>query len=341
MALISIVLPVHNAAEYLPRARDQIEALLRATTHEVEVVVVDDHSIDLSSELLSDWAVSIPGLRVIEATNRGVANARNQAVGACRGNYVWFADVDDSWAPEIVQRMADCAVATGADVVVCNAQKQFPDGSTGVIVDAPEAQLVSGLEMFTRLLSGGIQGHLWNKMFSRELLGIKPFPEARAHSDLGGLLQLSPKVKTVALLPEGLYVYEIRSGSILTSAEYRAVDLRTCLAIAKQTSTDLFAVEPPEITIFKYRNVFIPMMNDSLRRSLSARPSTGVPFERDVESSVAPAELFALIRYGHLALAVQVGLFAMPRVYKIVFRARHWLRSQKTSVARVSQPPTG
>ena len=328
MLLISVVMPVHNAAIYLPRAFEQLRALVEVTSHDVEIIAIDDHSTDDSGELLRGWADSLPNVRIISAVGSGVAEARNQAVAECRGDYVWFVDADDTWSPQIVQRLVDVAHTRQADLVVCNATKSFPDGSTQVIRDAQATELIDCREMFIRVLNGSIQGHLWNKLFARAVLGESPFPTTRAHSDLGGVLRLTPRFDRVVLVPEALYTYEIRSGSILNSPTYRAEDLEECLAIAQETSRLLFLNSPREITTFKYRNVVIPTMNQQLRRS-EKRRGRG---DRMYISRASMMEVAGLVRSGQMGLAIKVGLLlASPQMYGLIFRA--YSRRRPSNVA--------
>ena len=328
MLLISVVMPVHNAAIFLPRAFEQLRALLEVTSHDVEIIAINDHSTDDSGEVLRGWADLLPNVRIISAVGHGVAEARNQAVAECRGDYVWFVDADDTWSPQIVQRLVDVAHTRQADLVVCNATKSFPDGSTQVIRDAQATELIDCREMFIRVLNGSIQGHLWNKLFARAVLGESPFPRTQAHSDLGGVLRLTPRFDRVVLVPETLYTYEIRSGSILNSPTYRAEDLEECLAIAQETSRLLFLHSPREITIFKYRNVVIPKMNQQLRRSKD-RP---VRDEHTQISRASIVEIVSLIRSGQLGVAIKGALLlASPRTYGLVFRA--YSRRRPSNVA--------
>ena len=91
---ISIIIPTYNRAQYVVRA---VRSALEQTYQNVEVIVVDDGSIDdtqLSLATLSD-----PRLRIIKQDNGGVSAARNTGIAAALGEWVAFLDDDDSWMP--------------------------------------------------------------------------------------------------------------------------------------------------------------------------------------------------------------------------------------------------
>ncbi len=101
---VSILIPVHNDAEFLPRA---VASCFAQTHPQIEVVVVDDGSTDEPEKALAPFSRSSgPGrsLRVIRTEQRGVASARTTAQEAARGEVVHFLDADDILDPEAVER---------------------------------------------------------------------------------------------------------------------------------------------------------------------------------------------------------------------------------------------
>lgn len=98
-ALVSVVMPVRNGAKYLTEALDSIAA---QDFKELEVIVVDDGSRDLTVEVaqrhsLSPRISSQPGLGIGAALNRGIALAQ--------GPYLAFLDYDDIWPAGRLQAM--------------------------------------------------------------------------------------------------------------------------------------------------------------------------------------------------------------------------------------------
>lgn len=333
---VTIILPIHNAEPYLEQTARQLEQMSTGR-HSIEILAVEDHSSDASAAMLADWVDRFADVKVLTANDYGVSAARNQAIVAAQGEYVWFADADDSWDPAIVEAMLDAARLAGSDIVVCNARKVWADGSpAGDIVDAEDASLLSGADAFVRLLDGRLQGHLWNKLFKRSLLHAATFPATRAHSDMGGLLALLPTASAVQLVPRTLYNYVVHAGSILNSKSYRWDDLTDCLRIAQAASR---SAEPSKegrsaLLGFKYRQVVIPVANELVRRDSWEQPTAISAVRVANRKSVRVTELFALLRQGQAKLALQSALVRfVPGSYARLYRRRRtnkWSALDKT-----------
>jgi glycosyltransferase involved in cell wall biosynthesis len=91
--LVSVVMPVFNAAPYL---REAIDSVLTQDYPALEMIVVDDGSTDGSTEILRSYGDRI---RVLAQERRGPAAARNIGVRQARGDYIAFHDADDFWMP--------------------------------------------------------------------------------------------------------------------------------------------------------------------------------------------------------------------------------------------------
>ncbi|WP_082135987.1 glycosyltransferase family 2 protein [Wenxinia marina] len=92
MALISVILPVHDAVDYLPTAA----ASLSAQSHsDFEIIAIDDGSTDGSGQVLERWKAREPRLRTMRRENRGLISTLNEAIGMASGRYLARMDADD------------------------------------------------------------------------------------------------------------------------------------------------------------------------------------------------------------------------------------------------------
>lgn len=114
---LSVVSPVYNAAPYLEAF---LASIAEQDLPEYELVAVNDGSTDDSGAILDAAAARDPRITVIHQANSGWAGApRNAGIDAARGEYVFFADPDDTFGgPEAFRRMVDFADAHGSDVVL-------------------------------------------------------------------------------------------------------------------------------------------------------------------------------------------------------------------------------
>jgi glycosyltransferase involved in cell wall biosynthesis len=94
--LVSVVVAAFNAAKYLDAT---VRSILDQTMSNLELIVVDDGSIDDTAARLEEWRSRDPRVRpVILPTNLGRSCARNIGIDAARGTWVAMADADDLWA---------------------------------------------------------------------------------------------------------------------------------------------------------------------------------------------------------------------------------------------------
>lgn len=93
MISYSIIIPVYNSEKTLSNC---IESLLRQTIQmKSEIIMVNDGSTDLSSEICNDYANRHSNIRVIHQNNQGASAARNRGIEAARGEWISFVDADD------------------------------------------------------------------------------------------------------------------------------------------------------------------------------------------------------------------------------------------------------
>lgn len=91
--MLSVIVPVYNAAKNLRRCLD---SLLAQDVADYEVICVDDGSTDRSGEILREYENLHPDIiRLIVQENFGVSAARNKGLDAARGDIVAFCDADD------------------------------------------------------------------------------------------------------------------------------------------------------------------------------------------------------------------------------------------------------
>lgn len=89
---LSVVIPVYNAAKYL---RVCLDSALGQTLRDLEVVCVDDGSMDESATILAEYALRDERVRMLSQANAGQGAARNRGVDEAHGEWIYFLDADD------------------------------------------------------------------------------------------------------------------------------------------------------------------------------------------------------------------------------------------------------
>lgn len=115
--LVSAIIPVHNGERYL---REAIESILAQTYRPIELVVVDDGSVDRSAAICQRFA----GIRYVYQPRAGAAAARNRGVNAATGALLSFLDADDLWVREkLVRQVAALEAAPDMDMVLSHVRQ--------------------------------------------------------------------------------------------------------------------------------------------------------------------------------------------------------------------------
>ncbi len=175
--VISVVVPVFNAVNYLPAC---IESILAQTLADIEVVIVDDGSSDGSSAVCDEYAAKDARIVVIHQPNTGLPAARKCGVRSARGAYIAFVDSDDwidtTHCANLYKPVRDYNV----DVVFTGFIRHSRDGSTRLESNFLREGLYGDGQIVTELLSDilpsarrfafGMFPSAWTKLMRRELL---------------------------------------------------------------------------------------------------------------------------------------------------------------------------
>lgn len=99
---VSVIIPVFNAEKYIEKT---LKSIFSQTYHDIEIVLVDDRSTDLSSQIIAEYQKTHPEIvYFLQPQNMGAGAARNKALELASGQYVAFLDSDDIWLPEKTER---------------------------------------------------------------------------------------------------------------------------------------------------------------------------------------------------------------------------------------------
>lgn len=101
-ALISVVVPVYNAENFL---RETVRCIQEQTDPNYEIILVNDGSSDGSLEVCRELERGDERIRVLTQENQGLSAARNAGVRMARGEYISFVDSDDLIYPDMIANL--------------------------------------------------------------------------------------------------------------------------------------------------------------------------------------------------------------------------------------------
>jgi pyruvyl transferase EpsI len=134
MPLVSVLMPVYNAADTLCRAMDSI---LMQTYGKIVVVVVEDGCTDNSVVILNDYAAMDPRVKIYHnGQNLGVARSLNRGIDLCEGEYIARMDADDFSHPERIEKQV-AFMEANTDVAVLGSYRRIIYPTHSVVETSP------------------------------------------------------------------------------------------------------------------------------------------------------------------------------------------------------------
>lgn len=216
--LVSVIVPVYNVAPYLGEC---LESVCSQTYKNLEVILIDDGSTDESGEICDRWCDKDSRVRVIHQQNAGVSCARNAGLCVCTGDLIAFVDSDDWLDWQMLEKLVRCLLENDADAAMCG----FVDCPHGTPVEkglfpAPPCDFTGTVYQMMR--RNGYFTALWAKLFRRELIfreggPIRFDPALAFGEDEVWLLELLREAGRTAFVPEALYFWRPREGSVTRS----------------------------------------------------------------------------------------------------------------------------
>ncbi|MDR2650939.1 MAG: glycosyltransferase family 2 protein [Prevotellaceae bacterium] len=215
--LVSIVLGTYNGEKYL---KEQIDSIFRQTYPNIEFIITDDCSTDSTPAILREFASKHENVHVyFNETNLGLVRNFEKAVKYAQGEYIAFADQDDIWLPEKIQRLVDNI----GDNMLIHHDSAYIDADGNLIgkKSSDYRHLITGKNLYVMDID---ESGLWvaahSMMFRRELLDLAlPFTPSINHD--GWIAYIAMLKGTIAVVPEVLVLYRQHGNNLVGGLGYR------------------------------------------------------------------------------------------------------------------------
>ena len=257
--LVSIIVPVYNAATLLARCIDSI----RFQSYEnLEILLINDGSTDASRAICEMYARVDERIRFIDRDNSGVSATRNHAINLAKGVYLQFVDSDD-WLDEHATRMlVERAESTNADLVIAHYCRVEGDGNPEVCGFINQRGPITKRMFAEHLMdepASFYYGVMWNKLYRRSIIqahGIECDESLRWCEDFLFNLEYIRWCQTFAAVQTPMYYY-VKNRTGLTSkvarAPIRTLQTRQMLfEYYKELYQELGLYEENKLQIHKY-----------------------------------------------------------------------------------------
>ena len=213
---ISVIIPVYNAADFLPRT---VGSILMQDFDDFEVIIINDGSTDGSATVCDEMAEQDARVRVIHKENGGVSSARNAGLDAARGEFVMFVDADDAIHDGSLESMyskkSDFVLAGFEKVVDHKIQERYSP-SVSAFYNGTE-EICTFFDKVLPVKNTYILNSACFKLFRRSIIvenGLR-FVEGLSFAEdkmfVMNFLQYVQRVSTVSTI---VYSYFLHSGSL-------------------------------------------------------------------------------------------------------------------------------
>lgn len=229
---VSIIVPVYNVENYVGKCLD---SLVKQSYDNIEIIVVNDGSIDGSSAIIAGFASEYPQkVFSFEKSNGGLSDARNYGIDIATGDYFGFVDSDDYVSPTMYEEMMSLAVKHSAEMVICNIQKVTGTGGvTQKLTQIPNMPEKIDLENHFSVFSD-LSYFACNKLFNKNLFKNKRFKNGIHFEDIHLIPQLLLECKIIAQTQSFHYHYLERSDSISKSHTEKGLDILYAVEAVEQ-----------------------------------------------------------------------------------------------------------
>ena len=213
---VSVIMPAYNSEDYIVRS---IDTALAQSLSGLELIIVDDGSIDRTSDIADWYAERYSNITAIHRENGGVAAARNTGIKYAKGEYIGFMDNDDMIRPEMMARLYssaeknDCDIAITSIYVIKNneyevaVQYELKEDAAISVDDFFDMHFIN--EMLFSVM-------IWNRIYRTSLVKQLPIPEIVGDDDAWSPFIIS-YADSICYLDERGYEYDrtIRSKTLV------------------------------------------------------------------------------------------------------------------------------
>lgn len=214
--MVSIIVPIYNAENYLRRC---VDSILNQEYTDYELLLVNDGSTDASGDICEEYGDRDPRVIVIQKENTGVSDSRNRALDRARGKYLQFLDSDDWITPDATRLFVRAAEEYGCDMVISDFYRVVGE-RLSTKGDIEEEGVLTREEFAAHMMENPADfyyGVLWNKLYRRDIVeehNLRMDTDINWCEDFMFNLEYIRYAKVFYALHAPIYYYVKRKGSL-------------------------------------------------------------------------------------------------------------------------------
>lgn len=225
--LISIIVPIFNVERYLD---DCLNSIINQTYKNLEIILIDDGSIDSSGIICDKYLEIDKRIKVIHQDNKGLSMARNAGLDIATGEFVAFVDSDDWLELNMYEELHKAICMYQTDIATCGIKEIYHD-SVKITNNSCEKYTVrTKKETFRDLYkpSCNIRFEVWNKMFRKTAIIKNRFVEGQIYEDVYFDYITLINITKIVTVQANLYCYrKQRPGNTNTTFQWNRFSIFT------------------------------------------------------------------------------------------------------------------
>ena len=219
---VSVILPVYNGEKYIKKC---MKSLIDQTLKEIEIICVDDGSVDGTLEALKEYE-NLDNVTVITQENAGAGAARNKGMSYAKGEYLSFLDADDIFEKDMLEVAYNKAVEDKADMVVFNSDQYYEETQEYKKADwtLRYAKIPPYTPFKHRQMTDNVfkvfVGWAWDKLFLKEFVDryALKFQEQRTSNDMFFVFMATVLSNRITVVPKDkVLVHQRRNNAVSLS----------------------------------------------------------------------------------------------------------------------------
>ncbi len=218
--LISIIIPVYNAKNYLRECVDSI--ITQRGFENAELILIDDGSTDVSSAICQMYAERFSNIVYHRQENSGVSAARNKGVELSRGEYIFFVDADDFLFKGIIAKVIKSISKSASEMILFDFVHEYDNFNNFIKYPFKQREILNhsyiSNEIADFMLRDSAMNSVWNKVMKKSVItcnNIKFKEGMKYGEDKLFVLDFLASCSSVFYIPENGYFYRfVPSGAI-------------------------------------------------------------------------------------------------------------------------------
>ena len=305
--ILTVTVPAYNAEPWLATNLDSLCG--SGPAEDLEILVIDDGSIDGTGKLADSYEARFPGIvRVIHKENGGHGSGINRGIREASGKYFKVIDADDWVRPDAFARFLDFLRSADSDIVASGFYWAYDDGSGNPYSFRTEAEIAEpfpGVRFCREYRFDEIADRIYLKIHNftirTEILKahMLPLDEQCFYVDTEFIAYPIPWVETVIFFPEFVYMYRIGTAGQSVSMERMQRNARNYDRVLN--SMFLFYDSPNVKNCGKKKQVYIARIT---ARALAARLRIFLSFPPSAKTREK------LVRYDRMVRRMHKDIYA-------------------------------